>query len=194
MGASRCSCLNYMQHLPSRSPGIPGMFLPHQVLRSFDQLHFEVLPHTPRVLIWRTSIQDLQLQWGTPSSPSCTADYNPALGCHLHTLLHWWELAFSLILNTPPTIGNCLQQGLGHARPPETFFHQTQCAVSALVSCATVKSIDGGLPVPCWNNKDRCWVIAISRGALKIQEIILNGEFLWVGSIEAFLIFRCYSG
>ena len=62
------------------------MYLPHPVLRSFDQLHFEVLPHTPRVLAWMTSVPDRQLRRGTRSSPSRTANHNLALGCHCHTL------------------------------------------------------------------------------------------------------------
>ena len=43
MGASGCSYLNYTEHLLSRSPGTPGMILPHQVSQSFDLPHFEVL-------------------------------------------------------------------------------------------------------------------------------------------------------
>ena len=86
IGASGCSCLNYTERLLSRSPGILGMFLPHPVLQSFDQLHFEVLPHAPHVLAWTTLIPDRQLWRGTRSSPSHTANYNLALGCHLHTL------------------------------------------------------------------------------------------------------------
>ena len=61
------------------------MFLPHPVLQSFDQLHFKVLPHAPRILAWTTSVPDCQLRPGTQSSPSRTANYNLALGCHLHT-------------------------------------------------------------------------------------------------------------
>ena len=87
MGASRCPYLNYTEHLPHKSPGTPGMFHPHPVLQSFDLPHFEVLPRAPPVLFWMTSVQDLQVRQGTQSSPCHTADYNPALGCHFHTLL-----------------------------------------------------------------------------------------------------------
>ena len=84
-----------MERLPSRSPGIPGMFLPHPVLWSFDQLLFEVLPHTPRVLAWMTSIPDCRLWRGTRSGPSHTANYNLALGCHFHTLQEGIDLSRS---------------------------------------------------------------------------------------------------
>ena len=63
------------------------MFHLHPVLQSFDLPHFEVLPRAPCILFWMTSAQDLQVWQGTRSNPCHTADYNPALGCHFHTLL-----------------------------------------------------------------------------------------------------------
>ena len=87
IGASGCPYLNYTECLLSRSPGTPGMILPHQVLQSFDLPHFEVLPHALRIQFWMTFARDLQVRRGTRSSPCHTADYNPALGCHRHTLL-----------------------------------------------------------------------------------------------------------
>ena len=87
MSASGCLYLNYTERLPSRSPDIPGNILPRRVLRSFDLPHSEVLPLAPHIQFWTTSVQDLQLWQGTRSSPSRTANYNPALGCHLHTPL-----------------------------------------------------------------------------------------------------------
>ena len=80
MLAGTCT-LNYMERLPSRSPGIPDIFL----LRSVDQLHFEVCPHVPHILVWMTYAWDHQLQPGTRSSPSCTANCNLALGRHLYS-------------------------------------------------------------------------------------------------------------
>ena len=50
MGTSGCLCLNHREHLPSRSPGSPGI-LPHRVLQSFDLPRFEVLPYAPRIPI-----------------------------------------------------------------------------------------------------------------------------------------------
>ena len=83
MGASGYSYLNYMECLLHRSPSTPGMFPPPLVFQSFDQPHFEVLPHAPHVLFGMTSTLDRQVRQGTWSSPCRTADYNLALGCHL---------------------------------------------------------------------------------------------------------------
>ena len=62
--------LNYTERLPSRSPGIPDIFLPHHVLQSIDQLHFEVCLHTPRIQVWMTCTMDHQLRLDMQSSPN----------------------------------------------------------------------------------------------------------------------------
>ena len=56
---------------------------------------FQGASHAPHVLIWTTSVQDLRLWQGTRSSPSRTANYNPGLGCHLHTLLEGIDPSWS---------------------------------------------------------------------------------------------------
>ena len=58
------------------------------------------------------------------------------------------------------------------------------------MSCATVTSIDGSLPVASWNDENRHGVLAIGRSGLQIQEVVLDGKFLLVGGIKVFLIFR----
>ena len=83
--------------------------------------------------------------------------------------LHRRELTLSLVLDTSPTVGYGSQQGLGHARPPESLFHEAQGAVTALVPCTTVAAINGSLPVHSWNDKDQRHILAIGRGCLQIQ-------------------------
>ena len=83
--------------------------------------------------------------------------------------LHRWELTFGLVLNTSPTIGYGFKQGLGHAWPPESFFHKVQGAVAALVSHTTVATINGGLPVRSRNDKHWHRILPIGRSSLQIQ-------------------------
>ena len=83
--------------------------------------------------------------------------------------LHQRELTLSLVLNTSPTVGYGFQQGLGHARPPESLFHEAQDAVTALVFHTMVAAINGSLPIRSQNDKDRCDILAIGRGCLQIQ-------------------------
>ena len=108
--------------------------------------------------------------------------------------LHGWELALCLVLNTSPTVSYDLQQGLGHTRPPKLFFHQAQSAVMALMSSTTVATIYGSLPVHSQDYEDRCHILAIGGGDLKVQQIILQGKFLLLDGIEVSLIVRGYSG
>ena len=58
----------------------------------------------------------------------------------------------------------------------------------ALMPRTMVATIYSGLPVCSWNDKDRLRVLAISRGDLKVQQIILQGKFLLPGSVEALLV------
>ena len=108
--------------------------------------------------------------------------------------LHRWELAFCLVLNTSPTVGYGLQQGLGHTWPPKSFFHQAQSAVTALMSSTTVATVYGSLPVHSRDHKDQHHISAIGGGDLKVQQIILQGKFLLLGGIEALLVVGGYSG
>ena len=93
MGASGCLYLNYTERLPHKSPGTPGIAPPHLVLQSFDLPRSEVCPHAPRIQLWMTSAQDLQVRQCTQSGPCHTADYNPALGCYFHTPLEGIDLS-----------------------------------------------------------------------------------------------------
>ena len=64
----------------------------------------------------------------------------------------------------------------------------------ALMPRTTVATVYSGLSVRSQNDKDRRCVLAIGGGDLKVQQIILQGKFLLLGSIEAFLIVRGHSG
>ena len=65
--------------------------------------------------------------------------------------------------------------------------------VTALMPRTMVATIYSGLPVHSRYDKDRCRVLAISRGDLKVQQIILQGKFLLLGSVEVLLIVRGHS-
>ena len=82
--------------------------------------------------------------------------------------LHRWELALGLVLNTSPAVCYGFQENLGHARPPEAFLHQAQCAVLALVSGTTVASIDSSLSVIGWDHKNWRRVLAIRGSSLEV--------------------------
>ena len=56
------------------------------------------------------------------------------------------------------------------------------------MSHTTVATVYSSLPIHSRNDKDRCRVLAIGGGDLKVQQIILQGKFLLPGSIEAFLV------
>ena len=103
---------------------------------------------------------------------------------------HWWELTFCLVLDTSSAIGYSLEQGLGHAWPPKTFFHKTQGSIPALMSHPTVTTINSSLPSSHWDNKDRHQVLTICRGNPEIKEIILDDEFILADGIEAFVVVR----
>ena len=49
------------------------------------------------------------------------------------------------------------------------------------------------LPVRSRDYEDRCRILAIGGGDLKVQQIILQGKFLLTGGIEGSLIVRGYS-
>ena len=64
----------------------------------------------------------------------------------------------------------------------------------ALMPRTMVATVYSGLPVCSRNDKDRCRVLAIGGGDLKVQQTILQGKFLLLGSIESFLIVGGHSG